>query len=102
VESTQALIILFDTCEFSSGKYCECNVYIRGGKPYFLNACFLGKAKVNIFTGNNYTAGVSVYMVHSEGLGPDGYFPYVDRPQPGGVTWVTLENIGTNLEQSSV
>jgi len=96
VESAQALIILFDTCEFASGKYGEYNVYIRGGKPYFLNACFLASSgtKANIFIGNNYTAGVSVYMAHSEGLGPDGYFLYVDRPQPGGVTWATLENIG--------
>jgi hypothetical protein len=93
VESAQALIILFDTCEFTCGEYGEYGVYIRGGKPYLLNACFLGGQKA-IYIGNNYTAGVSVYMAHSEGLVPGGYFLYVDRPQPGGVTWATLENIG--------
>lgn len=96
VESAQALIILFDTCEFAGGEYGEYGVYIRGGKPYFLNACFLGSTKANIFIGNNYTAGVSVYMAHSEGLPPGGYFLYVNRPEPGSVSWVTLENIGAS------
>ena len=100
VESAQALAILFDTCVFSTGnsEHCEYNVYIRGGRPYFLNACFLSGrgTKADIFIGNNYTAGVSVYMAHSEGVEPTMYFLYVDRPQPGGVSWVTLENVGAS------
>jgi hypothetical protein len=100
VESAQSLVLLFDTCEFSTGNQtgCEYNVYIRGGRPYFLNCCFLSGqgTKADLFIGNNYTAGVSVYMAHSEGTNPDMYFLYVDRPEPGGVSWVTLENVGAS------
>lgn len=98
VESAQSLIILFDTCEFSTGNQtgCEYNVYIRGGRPQFLNCCFLNGpgTKADLFIGNNYTASTSVYMAHSEG--PAEYFLYVNRPEPGGIYAAVLENVGSS------
>lgn len=96
VVSAQSLIILFDTCEFSTGNQtgCEYNVYIRGGRPLFLNGSFLNGAgtKADIFIGNNYTASTSVYVVHSEG--PAEYFLHVNRPEPDGIYAAVLENVG--------
>ncbi|MBI3922715.1 MAG: hypothetical protein HY318_14935 [Armatimonadetes bacterium] len=98
VESAQSLIILFDTCEFSTGNQtaCEYNVYIRGGRPQFLNCCFLNGpgTKADLFIGNNYTASTSVYMAHSEG--PAEYFLHVNRPEAGGIYAAVLENVGSS------
>ena len=100
VESAQALIILFETCEFSTAKYGEYNVYIRGGRPQFVNASFGSQPATiaDIFIGNNYTAAASVYMAHSEGANPNRYFLKIDRPEPGGIFTVVLDNIGASAK----
>ncbi len=98
VESAQSLVMLFDTCEFSTGNQtsCEYNVYVRGGKPQFLNCCFLNGmgTQADIFIGDNYTASINVYMAHSEG--PAEYFLHVDRPEPGAIYAAVLENVGAS------
>ena len=99
VESAQALLILFDTCHFtcSGSDYLEYNVYMRGGGATFLNCSFgSGNGFADIYIGENYTASVSAYMCHSEGILGKHYFLYVDRPQSGAVGKCTLERIGTS------
>ena len=100
VESAQALLVLFDTCHFtcSSSDLLEYNVYMRGGGATFVNCSFGSGVNgfADIYIGENYTASVSAYMCHSEGVLGKHYFLYVDRPQSGALGPCTLERIGTS------